>query len=111
MVKIVNSRDIVVRGLEITGYRTRKLDTVPAGVYVHGHDRSVRIVGNHVHDIVKRYGEGGDIPRALTDYIKAREGYDYSHHGRVGNPDTEFVPDEIVERFCVLGTVEDRPAP
>jgi alkanesulfonate monooxygenase SsuD/methylene tetrahydromethanopterin reductase-like flavin-dependent oxidoreductase (luciferase family) len=25
----------------------------------------------------------------------------------VGNPDTEFVPDEIVERFCVLGTVED----
>ena len=65
------------------------------------------MVGNHVADIVKRYGEGGDIPRALTDYIKAREGYDYSHHGRVGNPDTEFVPDEIVERFCVLGTVED----
>jgi probable F420-dependent oxidoreductase len=65
------------------------------------------MVGNHVHDIVKRYGEGGDIPRALTDYIKAREGYDYSHHGRVGNPDTEFVPDEIVERFCVLGTVDD----
>jgi probable F420-dependent oxidoreductase len=68
------------------------------------------MVGNHVADIVKRYGEGGDIPRALTDYIKAREGYDYSHHGRVGNPDTEFVPDEIVERFCVLGTVEDHLA-
>ena len=68
------------------------------------------MVGNHVADIVKRYGEGGDIPRALTDYIKAREGYDYSHHGRVGNPDTEFVPDEIVERFCVLGTVEDHVA-
>ena len=68
------------------------------------------MVGNHVHDIVKRYGEGGDIPRALTDYIKAREGYDYSHHGRVGNPDTEFVPDEIVERFCVLGTPEDHVA-
>jgi probable F420-dependent oxidoreductase len=68
------------------------------------------MVGNHVADIVKRYGEGGDIPTALTDYIKAREGYDYSHHGRVGNPDTEFVPDEIVERFCVLGTVEDHLA-
>jgi probable F420-dependent oxidoreductase len=68
------------------------------------------MVGNHVADIVNRYGEGGDIPRALTDYIKAREGYDYSHHGRVGNPDTEFVPDEIVERFCVLGTVEDHIA-
>ena len=71
---------------------------------------SAGMVGNHVADIVKRYGEGGDIPRALTDYIKAREGYDYSHHGRVGNPDTEFVPDEIVERFCVLGTVDDHVA-
>jgi probable F420-dependent oxidoreductase len=68
------------------------------------------MVGNHVADIVKRYGEGGDIPTALTDYIKGREGYDYSHHGRVGNPDTEFVPDEIVDRFCVLGTVEDHLA-
>ena len=68
------------------------------------------MVGNHVADIVKRYGEGGDIPRALTDYIKGREGYDYSHHGRVGNPDTEFVPDEIVDRFCVLGTVDDHVA-
>ena len=79
------------------------------------------MVGNHVADLVKRYGEGGErsggeppgrdrIPAALTDYIRAREGYDYSHHGRAGNPDTEFVPDEIVDRFCVLGTAEDHIA-
>jgi probable F420-dependent oxidoreductase len=68
------------------------------------------MVGNHVVDLVERYGEGGDIPTALTDYIRARKGYDYSHHGRVGNPDTEFVPDEIVDRFCVLGTAEDHVA-
>jgi probable F420-dependent oxidoreductase len=68
------------------------------------------MVGNHVADLVKRYGEGSDIPHALTDYIRAREGYDYSHHGRAGNPDTEFVPDEIVDRFCVLGTVDDHIA-
>jgi alkanesulfonate monooxygenase SsuD/methylene tetrahydromethanopterin reductase-like flavin-dependent oxidoreductase (luciferase family) len=43
----------------------------------------------------------------LTDYIKARESYDYSHHGRAGNPSTGFVPDDIVDRFCVLGSVED----
>ena len=61
------------------------------------------MVGNHVADIVKRYGEGGDIPRALTDYIKAREGYDYSHHGKAGNPSTDFVPDSIVDRFCLTG--------
>jgi probable F420-dependent oxidoreductase len=68
------------------------------------------MVGNHVADLVRRYGEGGEIPTALTDYIKAREGYDYAHHGRAGNPDTVFVPDEIVDRFCVVGTVEDHVA-
>jgi probable F420-dependent oxidoreductase len=68
------------------------------------------MVGNHVADIVERYGESSDIPRELTDYIKARKGYDYAHHGRAGNPDTAFVPDEIVERFCVLGTVDDHLA-
>jgi probable F420-dependent oxidoreductase len=65
------------------------------------------MVGNHVADLVARYGEDSEVPHALTDYIKAREGYDYSHHGRADNRSTDFVPDDIVDRFCVLGTVED----
>ncbi|MFH9174188.1 TIGR03842 family LLM class F420-dependent oxidoreductase [Streptomyces albogriseolus] len=65
------------------------------------------MVGNHVADLVSRYGEhSGMVPEALTDYIKGREGYDYSHHGRAGNPSTDFVPDEIVDRFCLLGPPE-----
>ena len=68
------------------------------------------MVGNHVADLVNRYGESGEVPAALTDYIKAREGYDYSYHGKAGNPSTDFVPDEIVDRFCVLGTAEDHVA-
>jgi probable F420-dependent oxidoreductase len=65
------------------------------------------MVGNHVADLVSRYGESSNlVPEALTDYIKAREKYDYSHHGRVGNPDTAFVPDEIVDRFCLIGPAE-----
>ncbi len=65
------------------------------------------MVGNHVADLVARYGEhSGAVPDALTDYIKARQGYDYAHHGRTGNPDTAFVPDEIVDRFCLIGPVE-----
>ena len=43
------------------------------------------------------------VPDELTAYIKDRHGYDYSHHGRADNPDTDFVPDEIVDRFCILG--------
>ncbi|KQP00899.1 TIGR03842 family LLM class F420-dependent oxidoreductase [Leifsonia sp. Leaf264] len=64
------------------------------------------MVGNHVADIVSKYGEHGAVPDALTDYIKARESYDYNEHGRAGNSHTSFVPDEIVDRFCILGTAE-----
>ncbi len=64
------------------------------------------MVGNHVADIVARYGDSGVIPKALTDYIKGRHGYDYAEHGRAGNTHTDFVPDEIVERFCVLGPAQ-----
>jgi probable F420-dependent oxidoreductase len=61
------------------------------------------MVGNHVADLVARYGDSGAVPAALTDYIRGREGYDYSHHGRAGNPSADFVPDEIVDRFCLTG--------
>jgi probable F420-dependent oxidoreductase len=65
------------------------------------------MVGNHVADMVKRYGEDASkVPQVLSDYIRAREGYDYDHHGKADNPSTDFVPDEIVDRFCVLGTAE-----
>jgi hypothetical protein len=95
MVQIANSRDITVRGLEITGYRTRKLDAVPAGVYVHGHDRHVRILGNHVHDLgndnntlgsfdinahgVAAYGDNSR--RSIRDLVIARNRVDNLHLG------------------------------
>ena len=64
------------------------------------------MVGNHVADLVARYGDSGVVPTALTDYIKGREGYDYRHHGKAGNPSTDFVPDPIVDRFCLLGPAQ-----
>jgi probable F420-dependent oxidoreductase len=65
------------------------------------------MVGNHVADIVARYGSaGGAVPSALTDYIKGRQDYDYNEHGRAGNTHTTFVPDDIVDRFCILGPPE-----
>ena len=69
------------------------------------------MVGNHVADLVERYGDDDSmVPSALSDYIKTREGYDYDHHGRAGNPSTDFVPDEVIDRFCVLGTVDQHIA-
>jgi probable F420-dependent oxidoreductase len=61
------------------------------------------MVGNHVADLVARYGTTGPVPAALTDYIAGRQGYDYSHHGRAGNQSADFVPDDIVDRFCLTG--------
>src|SRR6266516_282774 len=56
------------------------------------------MVGNHVADIVARYGaDGAAIPKALTDYIAGRAGYDYNQHGKAGNTHTAFVPDEIID--------------
>ncbi len=65
------------------------------------------MVGNHVADIVERYGENSSVPKALTDYIKNRQGYDYNEHGRAGNSHTTFVPDEIIDRFCILGNADE----
>ena len=60
---------------------------------------------DHVADIVAKYGMHGTVPDALTDYIRGRQDYDYNEHGRAGNVHTQFVPDEIVERF-VLGSAD-----
>jgi probable F420-dependent oxidoreductase len=63
------------------------------------------LVSNHVVDLVHRYHDA-ELPAALTDYIAARENYDYAHHGRTGSENAEFVTDEVVDRFCVLGRPE-----
>ena len=68
------------------------------------------MVGNHVADIVAKYGDRGTVPQELTDYVKGREGYDYNEHGRAGNTHTAFVPDEIVDRFCLIGTPDQHVA-
>ena len=65
------------------------------------------MVGNHVADLVERYGSDTSmVPQALTDYITGRQGYDYNEHGQAGNTHTQFVPDEIVDRFCIVGPPE-----
>jgi probable F420-dependent oxidoreductase len=68
------------------------------------------MVGNHVADLVARYGDSGAVPAALTSYIEGRQGYDYNQHGRAGNPHADFVPDDVIDRFCILGPVDTHVA-
>jgi probable F420-dependent oxidoreductase len=64
------------------------------------------LVSNHVVDLVNKYPRE-DLPANLTQYVRDREGYDYLHHAEVGSTNAAFVTDDIVDRFCVLGSVDD----
>jgi probable F420-dependent oxidoreductase len=64
------------------------------------------LVSNHVVDLVRRYGEKG-LPDELTAYVRGRPGYDYKHHAESGSSNAAFVDDDSVDRFCVIGEVEE----
>jgi len=69
------------------------------------------MVGNHVADIVEKYGSDTDqVPQSLTAYIEQRRGYDYKKHGESDNPYLDFITDDIVAGFSVLGSPEDHIA-
>ena len=95
LVEISGSRDVQVRGLDLTAYRTTRLGHVPAGIYVHGHDDRVHLLGNHVHDLghdkntlgsfdINAHGiaaYGDDPHRAITRLRIARNTVDNLHLG------------------------------
>lgn len=66
------------------------------------------MVGNHVADLVRRYGNDGSVvPAALTSFIERRAGYDYAHHGKATSTHVDFVDDDVIDRFCILGSPEN----
>jgi probable F420-dependent oxidoreductase len=64
------------------------------------------LVSNHVVDLVSRY-KPEELPTALTGYVRDRKGYNYLHHAEVGSSNAEFVTDDVVDRFCIVGTAPD----
>jgi probable F420-dependent oxidoreductase len=64
------------------------------------------LVSNHVVDLVSKYPRD-ELPEALTGYVQDRSGYDYRHHAEVGSANAAFVGDEVTDRFCVLGSVDE----
>jgi probable F420-dependent oxidoreductase len=64
------------------------------------------LVSNHVMDLISRY-KPEELPPALTSYVSSRRGYDYQHHCEVGSDNAKFVSDEVVDRFCLVGRVDD----
>ncbi len=60
------------------------------------------LVSNHVIDLISKY-DPKDLPESLTSFVRDRGAYDYLHHCEVGSSNAEFVTDEVVDRFCILG--------
>ena len=62
------------------------------------------LVSNHVMDLIRQY-KPEDLPPALTSYVQDRGHYDYQHHCEVDSDNANFVSDEVVDRFCLVGPV------
>jgi len=64
------------------------------------------LVSNHVVDLISKY-KPEELPPALTSFVKDRGNYDYHHHCEVGSDNADFVSDEVVDRFCLVGPIEE----
>jgi probable F420-dependent oxidoreductase len=60
------------------------------------------LVSNHVMDLIRQY-KPEDLPPALTSFVRDRGSYDYQHHCEVDSDNKNFVADEVVDRFCLVG--------
>jgi probable F420-dependent oxidoreductase len=65
------------------------------------------MVSNHVKDIIASHGAIAGVPAALLDYAAGVESYSYDEHSRVGADHGKYISDEVCDRFCVLGSVEE----
>ena len=62
------------------------------------------MVGNHVADIVSKYGSATtEIPESFTRYIEGRRGYDYHEHADKDADHLDFISDEVIDSFGILG--------
>ncbi|MFI5227057.1 MAG: TIGR03842 family LLM class F420-dependent oxidoreductase [Candidatus Limnocylindrales bacterium] len=107
-----------VREAEVAAGRPRGTVRVQAAAPAHLGDRAMcrertrwfpALVSNHVVDLVNKYPRE-ELPEALTGYVRERTGYDYHHHAEVGSSNAGFVGDEVTDRFCVLGSVDEHLA-
>lgn len=95
-------------GRDMSGYRVMAAAPAHTGPMDEALEKTrwfPAMVGNHVADIVEKYGSDTDrVPASLTAYIEGRRGYDYSKHGQSDNPYLDFITEDVVKGFCVLGT-------
>jgi alkanesulfonate monooxygenase SsuD/methylene tetrahydromethanopterin reductase-like flavin-dependent oxidoreductase (luciferase family) len=106
----------VKEGARAAGRDPSKIEVMAAAPVWVSHDLKVArervrwfpaLVSNHVMDLIRQY-KPEDLPPALTSYVEDRGKYDYQHHCEVGSDNAEFVSDEVIERFCLIGPPESQ---
>jgi len=104
----------VKKGAESAGRDWRKIEVMSAApVWISDDMETARnhvrwfpaLVSNHVVDLISRY-KPEELPPALTSFVRNRGGYDYQQHCEVDSSNSKFVSDEVVDRFCLVGTAE-----
>ena len=104
----------VKKGAEAAGRDYKKIEVMSASAVWVSNDlekarKQVRwfpaLVSNHVVDLLSRY-KPEELPSALTSYVSNRGAYDYLQHCEVDSKNSKFVTDDIVDRFCLVGSAE-----
>lgn len=97
-------------GRDMSNYRVVSAAPVWVGDRAKGIEQTKwfpAMVGNHVADIVEKYGKDDpNIPASLTSYIEGRKGYDYKDHANKDAHHLGFITDDVVESFGIIGTPE-----
>jgi probable F420-dependent oxidoreductase len=101
-------------GRDMSNYRVMSAAPVWVGDHKKGVEQTFwfpAMVGNHVADIVEKYGKTTtQVPQSLTNYIEGRRGYDYKHHADKDADHLDFIKPEIVESFGLIGSPEEHVA-
>lgn len=63
------------------------------------------VVGNHIADVLRHHDPEG-LPDELIAFVAERGKYDYREHAEQGTEHSQYIADDIVDRFCVIGDEE-----
>jgi probable F420-dependent oxidoreductase len=105
----------VRKGAKEAGRDPSKIEVMSAAAVWVSSDRALgrdrvrwfpALVSNHVVDLISRY-KPEELPHELTGYVRNREGYDYQHHCEVASSNADFVSDDVIDRFAIVGTAGD----
>src|SRR5205807_5613087 len=64
------------------------------------------MVGNHVAEVLRNSGPDS-MPADLAAFVQDRPEYDYSRHVHQGAVHARYVPDEVIDRLCLVGPPEE----